>query len=156
MPEIRFTAKLVRSEGWLCINMPKAASKKLGSIARVPVVGKINGFPIRTSAFPVAGETHMILVNKEMQRGANVGSGDTVAVSIEVDTQKRTVSIPKDLAKAMAKKPAVKAAFEKLSYSHRKEYVRWIDDAKKEETRARRIEKAVSMMSEKARMRGSQ
>ena len=151
MPEIRFTAKLVRSEGWLCLNLPKAASKKLGSRARVPVAGKINGFPIRTSAFPVAGETHMILVNKDMQRGADAGEGDTVAVILSVDTKPRIVKVPPDLRKALEESPAAEAAFEELSYSHRREYARWIEDAKKDETRARRIEKAVAMLSRRTK-----
>ena len=154
MPEMRFTAKLVRSEGWLCLYLPRAASRKLGSRARVPVVGMINGFHIRTSAFPVAGKTHMILVNKEMQKGACVGEGDSVAVAIMVDTKPRTVLVPADLKKAISRSAAANAAFDRLSYSHRKEYVRWIEEAKKEETRARRIAKAVTMLSAGTKTRG--
>ncbi len=151
MSKIQFTTKLVLSEGWVCLNLPKYASGKLGSRGRVPITGSINGFPIRTSAFPVAGRTHMILVNKDMQQGANVGAGDRVNVVIEVDTKPRTVKVPADVKKALARSPAAKAAFEKLSYTHRKEYVRWIEDAKKDETRARRIQKAVATLSRRTR-----
>ena len=145
--KIEFRTKLVRGEGWVCLNFPPSADKKLTVKGRVPVTGTINGFPIRTSAFFMGGKTHMILVNKEMQTGARVGAGDTVAVSIEVDTRPRTISVPPDLRKAIAKSAAAKAAFDKLSYTHRKEYVRWIEEAKKGETRSRRIGKAVAMLS---------
>jgi len=147
MARIEFRTKLVQAEGWVCLNFPESASKKLGAKGRVPVVGTINGFPIRTSAFAMGGKTHMILVNREIQGGANIGAGDTVAVSVEVDTKPRTISVPPDLKKAIARSATAKAAFDKLSHTHRKEYVRWIEEAKRAETRIRRIEKAVAMLS---------
>jgi len=147
MARIEFRTKLVQSEGWVCLNFPASADKKLGAKGRVPVVGTINGFPIGTSAFAMGGKTHMILVNKEIQGGANIGAGDIVAVSIEVDIKPRTISVPPYIEKAIARSAKAKAAFDKLSYTHRKEYVRWIEEAKKDETRMRRIEKAVAMLS---------
>jgi hypothetical protein len=127
-----------------------AASRKLGTRARVQVAGTINGFPIRTSAFPMGGNTHMILVNKEMQKTAQIGAGNRVKVVIEVDEKPRVLTIPPDFKGALTKSPASRDAFEKMSYSHKREYVRWIEKAKKEETRARRIEKVVEMLKDKA------
>jgi len=150
MSKIEFVTKLVQSEGWVCLNFPVAASRKLGTRARVPVIGTINGFPMRTSAFPMGGNTHMILVNKEMQKTAQVGAGDSVKVVIEIDVKPRVLTIPPDLKSALARSPVSRDAFERLSYSHRREYLRWIEEAKKNETRAKRIEKAVQMLRAKA------
>lgn len=146
MPKIEFTAKLVPAEGWVCLNFPKSASKRLRSVSRVPVTGTINGFPFRTSAFPKEG-THFLLVNKDMQRIANVGAGDRVKVVLKVDTKPRIIELPPELKKALSKSPAAKKAFDRLSYSHKREYVRWIEAARKEETRSRRIEEAIEMLS---------
>jgi len=65
-----------------------------------------------------------------------------------IDTEERTVTTPDDLQQALETEPQAKAAFDKLSYSHRKEYVQWIEEAKKPETRAKRIEKTLAMLNE--------
>jgi len=62
-----------------------------------------------------------------------------VRVSIELDTEPRTVTVPDDLRSALADDDAAREAFEKLSYTHRREYVEWIEEAKRPDTRARRI-----------------
>ena len=73
------------------------------------------------------------------------GPGDTVIVVIERDESIRTVEIPAAF-KSLLKKEGLLAGFEKLSYTHRKEYCRWITEAKKEETRQNRIAKAIAML----------
>jgi uncharacterized protein YdeI (YjbR/CyaY-like superfamily) len=87
-------------------------------------------------------------VNKEMQLGAGAGVGDVVKVVMEADTAERSVAVAADLKKALnaARQDKVFAA---LSYSHRKELVDWIEQAKKPETRTARIEKCLKMLSER-------
>lgn len=108
--------------------------------ARVPIVGTVNGFPIRTSVFPRGDGTHFMMVNKAIRDGADVCLCDRV-------TAPRAVTIPADLRKALARSKKAKAAFEHLSYTHRKEFVAWIEGAKRPETRARRIEAAVARLT---------
>jgi uncharacterized protein YdeI (YjbR/CyaY-like superfamily) len=74
-----------------------------------------------------------------------VKGGDTIDVTLELDTAPRIVEVPKDLAAAL-KKAGARKAFDALAYSHRKEHVRAIEEAKAPETRARRIEKAIAMV----------
>lgn len=72
--------------------------------------------------------------------------GDTVRIVMEPDTEPRALAVPSDLGKALEKSARAGVAFERLSYTHGKELVDWIQGAKKEETRARRIEKAIAML----------
>lgn len=81
----------------------------------------------------------MIGVPAAMRTAADVGRGRRITVSLEVDEKERTVEIPRDLARAMS--AGERRVYDNLSYSHRKEYALWIEDAKKLETRARRIAK---------------
>ena len=89
--------------------------------------------------------SHTLGVLKGIREKIGKGPGDTVRVVVERDETVRTVETPADL-KNLLKKEGLLAGFEKLSYTHRKEYVRWIEEAKKEETRQRRLEKSVAML----------
>jgi hypothetical protein len=105
---------------------------------RVPVKGTINGFPFRSSLMNM-GDGHMMAVNAQMRAGANCNAGDTVDVVMELDADERKVEVPSFLKKLIAADPAAKTSWEKLSFTHQKEYVREIEGAKKPETRERRI-----------------
>jgi Bacteriocin-protection, YdeI or OmpD-Associated/Domain of unknown function (DUF1905) len=105
---------------------------------RFPVAATINGYTWRTTVARMGGE-FLVGLNKEVRAGAGAEAGDTVEVSIELDTAPREVEIPKALATALADDPAAKAAFDALSFTNRKEYARAVADAKKPETRDRRI-----------------
>lgn len=146
MEEITFAARLepMGPKGsWVFVYLPRKASEALGSRGRVAVVGTINGFPFRSSAFPTGDGTHQVAVNKAMQTGAKAKPGDKVEIALRVDTAPRTVEVPADLKKALAESKMAKANFDKLAWSHRKAYVDWILEAKRPETRARRIAEAL-------------
>ena len=87
----------------------------------------------------------MVGVLKGMREKIGKGQGDTVDVVIWREEAERTVEIPAEFS-TMMKKEGLLANFEKLSYTHRKEYCRWIGEAKKEETRLKRVAKAVEML----------
>ncbi|MBI5709542.1 MAG: DUF1905 domain-containing protein [Candidatus Eisenbacteria bacterium] len=156
MAKIEFTAKLDLMGGrgpsgepgsWTTIVLPKSASAKLGTRARVPVAGTINDFGFRSSAFPTSGGTHHIMVNREMREGAGVEAGDRARVVIEVDTRSRPVVLPPALRKALAGSKTAKAAFEKLPPSHRREIAGYIAEAKRPETIARRVERTLRALA---------
>jgi len=113
---------------------------------RVPVRGTINGFPFRSSIVPMGG-CHMMAVNKGMREGAKVKSGDTVSVVMERDEEPRIITPPTDFARALKANKDAQAMWDKLSYTHRKEYAQAIEEAKKPETRTRRIEKAIAQLA---------
>ena len=112
--------------------------------ARVPLAITYKGRTYRTSVSIYRGQW-MTVVNQEMRLGGLVPGG-TYSVDISVDTQERTVEVPEDLLAAL-KKAKLQSAFEKLSYSHRKEHVRSVTEAKKPETRLARIEKVIAKLS---------
>jgi uncharacterized protein YdeI (YjbR/CyaY-like superfamily) len=86
-------------------------------------------------------------LSKENRAAAGVQAGDEVEVTLELDTEPRTVEVPADLAAALAEKPGAAAAFDALAYSVRKEHVRQVLSAKAQETRERRITNIVSKLA---------
>lgn len=112
---------------------------------RFPVVAIVNGFTWRTSVARMGGE-FVVGLSKEVRAGAGVAAGDTVALDLKLDTEPRTVVVPPALAEALDADPEAKAIYDGLAFTHRKEYARWIAEAKREETRERRVAKALQML----------
>jgi hypothetical protein len=106
--------------------------------ARPPVRVTIRGHTWRTTP-GVYGEEAFIVVNRKVKKTTGVDAPDRVRVEMTLDTEPRTVRVPADLRQALAADASAKAAFSKMSYSHRREYVDWIQEAKRPETHARRI-----------------
>jgi uncharacterized protein YdeI (YjbR/CyaY-like superfamily) len=96
----------------------------------------------------VYGGAGYIGLNRSVRDATGVNAGDRVAVSMELDTEPRTVSVPGDLRDALAAEPDAKNAFAALSFTHRWEYVEWVEEAKLPETRARRIAGTVERVLE--------
>ena len=148
MSKIQFNVTLEAGErGGVFFTLPQKESAKFGVRGRVPVVGTINDFPFRSSIFPTGDGTHYMAVNKEVRAGAGIGAGDRVKLVMELDQAPRTVTIPPDLDQALAKSKTAKTKFDKLSYTHQKEHVQWIESAKRPETRARRIEQVIARLT---------
>jgi hypothetical protein len=144
-----FTAPIIFGDGggaW--VEVPAKIMEAYGTKGRVPVKALIDGEPYRGSLAKMGGACHQLGVLKAIREKIGKGEGDMVHVVLERDTEERTVDVPDDFQKAMNKNKAAKTTFEKFAYSHKKEYVRWIEEAKKAETRAARIEKAIVMIAE--------
>jgi hypothetical protein len=112
---------------------------------RFPVVATVNGYRWRTSVFSMKGE-YLIGLSKEVRAGAGAEAGDTVAVELALDTQERTVDVGPALTAALDGDPAARAAFDALAFTHRKEFARWVQEAKRDETRERRVERTLEML----------
>jgi bacteriocin resistance YdeI/OmpD-like protein/uncharacterized protein DUF1905 len=112
---------------------------------RFPVVAIVNGYSWRTSVVRMGGE-FMVGLNKAVRTGAGVAAGDTVTLELTLDTEPRTVEVPPALAEALHTDPEARAIYDGLAFTHRKEYARWIAEAKREETRARRVTQALEML----------
>ena len=111
---------------------------------RVPVKVWINDAEYRTTVMPMGGR-YMMAVPKVFRDAAGIKAGETITVTMEKDTEKRTIEMPQDLAAALDAS-GLSEIFSKMSYTHQKEYVNSINDAKREETRVRRIEKTIEML----------
>ena len=148
MAQHKFTTKLIGQEGSQVAGLkpPFDVAAVFGHKGRVPVKGTVNGFPFRSSLMNM-GEGHMMCVNAQMRAGGKCKAGDTVKVVMELDEEERKVELPAYLKKIINSDAQVKERWAKLSFTHQKEYVRAIEDAKKEETRERRIAKAIAELS---------
>jgi hypothetical protein len=147
----RFRVELIKADDSTAtaIEIPFDVQKVFGTRARVPVRGTINGFAYRSSIMPMGGK-HWMVVNRQTREGAKAKAGDMVSVVMERDDEPRTVELPADFARALSASRTAQAAWDKASYTHRKEYVQAIEAAKKTETRARRIDKAISELTAKS------
>jgi len=113
--------------------------------ARPPVRVTIGGHTYR-STIAVYGGRYFVPLNRQNREAAGVAAGDEVTVELEADTDERTVTVPDDLRAALDGDEPARAAFDALSYTHRREYVEWITEAKREETRRRRVEQTVERL----------
>lgn len=127
------------------INVPAEAIAALGGKKKPPVVVTVNGFTYR-STVAAYGDVYLIPLSQERRAATGVEAGDVVEVTLELDTEPRTVEVPDDLAAALEGAGA-RAAFDTLAYSKRKEHVRQVESAKAQETRERRIAKIVAALS---------
>jgi antitoxin component of MazEF toxin-antitoxin module len=119
---------------------------KVGEGARrFPVRATVNGYVWRTLVARMGGE-FMVGLPREVREGADAHAGDAVEVTLELDTAPREVEVPEALAAALEGDSAAKAAFDGLAFTHRKEYARWVAEAKREATRDRRVAKALEML----------
>jgi bifunctional DNA-binding transcriptional regulator/antitoxin component of YhaV-PrlF toxin-antitoxin module len=140
----RFEATLdVRGSGRVVV-LPFDAKEAFGKI-RAPVRVTVNGHTLRTTTMRYGGVDY-IGFNSEVREAAGIAAGDVIEVTVEVDDDPRVVEVPPELAEALAGSAVAQAAFDGLSFTHRKEYARWIADAKRDETRERRVERAVEML----------
>ena len=112
---------------------------------RFPVRATVNGYSWRTTVTPMRGET-LLGLNRAVRESVGVQAGDTVDVAIELDMAPREVDVPEPLARALAGDLDAKATFDGLAFTHRKEYARWVGDAKRQETRERRVTQALEML----------
>jgi hypothetical protein len=141
--EQRFTAEF-RDRG---LAVPFDAKAEFGE-ARPPVAGTVNGTPFRGRLMVYGGVTYLGLRKEIRDAAGGIEDGDSVEVVIDRDDAPREVDVPEELAAALAKEDGARAAYESLAFTHRREYATWIGEAKRAETRARRVEKALQMLRE--------
>jgi len=148
MKQLKFKVKIEGKEAGVvaAITPPFDVAEVFATRARVPIRGTINGFPFRSSLMPMGG-CHMMPVRKSLRDGAGVNPGDIVSVVMERDEAERTVEAPVALKKELAKNKTAQATWEKLSFTAKKEIAISITGAKQEETRTRRLAKAVDILT---------
>ena len=131
---------------WVVVKVPFDPAKAWPERNRLKVKGTINGFPFRTSLFGSAKGGHVLLVNKQMQKGADVRVGGMADVVLEPDMEERVAATPPELEKLLKRDRALKKWFEGLSYSMRKYMEDAVNACKSPGARARRAEQEVERM----------
>ena len=135
-----------RGGGGTLVPVPRQVAAKLGLKGMPKVQAMIAGQPYRGSLMPMGDGTYCLGVLKSIQEAAGVKQGDTVTVELELDQAPRVVELPADLAKAIARDKKASAAWEKLSFTNKKEMARGLEEAKKPETRERRLAAAIAQL----------
>jgi Bacteriocin-protection, YdeI or OmpD-Associated/Domain of unknown function (DUF1905) len=132
--------------GGHAVVVPKEIAATFSS-KRPPVLARINGVEYRSRLMVYGGRTYLGL-RKDLLRQAGVGVGDQVVIELVEDHEERVVVEPPELTHALAENPTAQAAYQKLPFTHRNEYARWIDEGKKPETRADRVAKTIKRLTE--------
>jgi hypothetical protein len=144
---MKFTGVLSEASGpggrW--VECPFDAVKEFGE-ARPPVVGTVNGAPYRTRLMRYGGKT-VLGLTKQIRETIGADLGDELVIEIEKDDAPREVDVPEELAMALASDVPAQKVFDGLAFTHRKEYAQWIAEAKRPETRERRVAKALEMLT---------
>jgi bifunctional DNA-binding transcriptional regulator/antitoxin component of YhaV-PrlF toxin-antitoxin module len=144
--EYKFQAIIVDAGGGgAFVRIPFDVEEAFGK-KRVPVHTSIDNVPYRGTLVRMGEPNHILIILKEIRHAIGKNPGDTVEISLREDTEPRVVEIPPDLRQALDQEPLARDAFDKLSYTHQREHVRAILDARREETRQNRIAKTVQML----------
>lgn len=128
-----------------CIYFPYDIKESFGTKGQVKVKATFDDVPYRGSLANM-GMGHVLVMRKDIRAKVGKSHGDTVRVTIQKDTEERVVEIPAELNEAFAQNPDAKAFYDTLSYTNRKEYARWVDTAKRQETKDRRLAKTIEML----------
>jgi bacteriocin resistance YdeI/OmpD-like protein/uncharacterized protein DUF1905 len=141
-----FTAEIKNAGGGgAFVEVPFDVEAAFGS-KRPKVKAMIEGVPYRGLLTRMGTEHHLLIVLKEIREKIGRTFGDEVRITVEPDAEPRLIEVPAELKKAFRTEKEAKAFFEKLSYTHQREYVMWIGEAKREETRQNRIVKTIEML----------
>jgi hypothetical protein len=146
MGSVHFTTQLQPRGLAAAVVLDEAQVEFAGEGARrFPVVATVNGYSWRTSVVRMNGE-FLVGLSRDVREHAGVQAGDEVEVTVELDAAPREVEVPEALAAALAGDSRAQAAFDGLAFTHRKEYARWVAEAKREDTRQRRAQQALDML----------
>lgn len=145
--KINFDTTILQLGNNTGINVPDEVVEKLGAGKKPPVIVTVNDYTYRNT-IAVMGGKFMIGVSADIRSKTGIKGGDKVKVILELDTKPRKVEVPTDFLQLLDGNPKAKQFFETLSYSNKQRYVLPIGQAKTEETRQRRMEKAILDLSE--------
>jgi hypothetical protein len=146
---IRFSGVLTatpRGGGGTLIPVPRSVAAELGLTGMPKVRAEIAGIAYRGSLMPMGDGTYCLGVLKSIQAAAGVGQGDTISVELALDTEPRVVEVPADLAAALGRDKRSAARWDALSYTDKKEISGGLLEAKRPETRERRLAAALARL----------
>jgi hypothetical protein len=154
-PEHEFEAVLEAGDGdgGVFVVVPFSVPEVYGTKGRVPVQATFDGYPYQGSITPLGDGYHALHVLKQIRKAVNKTIGDTVRVTLSRDVVERKMAPPTDLAEQLAKNPTAAAYYDKLAYTHQRDFVRWLEGAKRPETRAHRLAETVELLGQ-GRKRG--
>ena len=151
---IRFKAKLLspaqseKAGSWTFVTLPKNASAKLPSRGMMAIEGTINGVPFQAVLEPDGQKSHWLKVERKLREAVGAEAGDLVTLEIAAAPEEPEPTVPADLRNALATAaPKARNLWSDITPNARRDWIHWISSAKQEETRARRIKNACSMLA---------
>jgi Bacteriocin-protection, YdeI or OmpD-Associated/Domain of unknown function (DUF1905) len=150
---IRFKAKLLRpaesgkADSWTFLVLPKNASAKLPSRGITAIEGTIDGFPFEAVLEPDGQKSHWLKLDRKLREAAGAEAGDVVTLEIAPAAEEPEPTVPADLRKVLAADAKARALWSDITPNARRDWIHWITSAKQQETRARRIKNACSMLA---------
>ena len=149
MKTYEFEAEIKKQPGMNAafIEFPYSVEEEFGTRGQVKVYVEFNGYAYRGSLVKMGHDCHFVGVTQEVRKAIDKNPGDIIHVILKKDDAPRVVEVPEELAALLKNNPAAKETFDKLSYTHQKEYVTWVTSAKKAETRGQRLNKTVEMLA---------
>ena len=144
---IEFSALIIDpGGGGAYVEFPFDTEELFGTIGRIPVKVHFDGQPYHGTMLRYGTEKHIIIIVKKIREAIKKQAPDIVDVKVELDDKTRKITVPDDVQKSLEKNQMTLETYNKLSYSHQKEYINWILEAKREETRQNRIEKMIQKL----------
>ncbi|PKO09997.1 MAG: antitermination protein NusB [Chloroflexi bacterium HGW-Chloroflexi-2] len=144
---VEFSAPIIDpGGGGAYIEFPFDTEELFGTKGRIPVKVHFDGQPYHGTMLRYGTEKHIIIIVKKIREAIKKQAPETVCVRVELDEKTREMAIPDDVQRHLEKNPIAFEKYQKLSYTHQKEYINWILDAKIIETRQNRIEKMIKKL----------
>lgn len=143
---IQFEALIEEApRGGACIPVPFDPREVFGTARSMRVVATYDGFEARSNVVTMGGRA-VLGIHKATREAIGKGPGDEVRVTLVRDAAPRTVEVPAELVAIFDQDPGSRAAFDRLSFTHRREFAEWVGGAKRQETRDRRAVRTVEML----------
>jgi hypothetical protein len=151
MKEYIFEAKILKHKDMdaTYVEFPFDVQKEFGTKGGVKIRAEFEGHPYRGSLTKMSGGCHLLGLPKHIRAAIGKKAGDTICIKLIKDEEPREIAPPPDLAQALLHSREARSFFESLSYTNRKEYVLWIESAKKDETRRDRVKKSIELLKMK-------
>jgi hypothetical protein len=149
----RFVATLYKLGINRCVDVPEEISRALGGNGYIPVFASVQGLIARTTLIPAGNGQHRLFVDGKIRKRLGVDAGDLVGITLRPDKKPSELAVPADVAAALRKNHGAQKAFKAITPALRREFLRWVLNAKRPETRAKRIEKAIPILIERAQAR---
>lgn len=155
---VTFLANIYRIWRLRYVDVPKDVVQELAKEFKthvkpakyIPVVAQVNGHSVRTTLLPAGGGRHRVQFNAELRKASHSDVGDLVSVELSLDRQPRETPVPPDLSAALKQHATARKAFENAPPGYRRQILKWMDSAKSDSARARRIEVVMDRMLERA------
>lgn len=151
----RFVATLYKLGINRCVDVPEEVSRALGGKGYIPVFANVQGLIARTTLVPAGNGTHRLFLNGKIRKKLGIDARSLVGVTLRRDKKPNEIAVPSDVAAALRRTSGAQKAFENTTPGLRREFLRWVLNAKHPEIRAKRIARAIPILIGRASRRSN-